>query len=57
MTIYATLNASAAKRAEQTNHKLAAAAEYQQWQADYWRADALTLRQRHGYSTDLEVSR
>lgn len=57
MTIYAMLNATAAKRAEQTAHKLAAAAAYQKEQAATWRADSLTLRQRHGYNSGPEVNR
>lgn len=55
MTIYAMLNAQAANRAEEVANQATAAAEYQKRQADRWRADALTLRARHGYNTDFEV--
>ena len=52
LAIRASAEANAARLAAKTAEAQANAARYI---ADRWRADALTLRQRHGYNTDLGV--
>ena len=53
IAIRASAEANAARHAAQNAEMQAEAAQYI---ADRWRADALTLRQRHGYNTDLGVT-